>query len=148
MGLIWTMPDASAPRKPSISEADDMFGRDIRFRGEYVVTPGGDYAVVDRMDAVKQSVFGEAMTDPGEHFMRPEYGMGISSTTKKARTQALVASQENRVRERLSRNQRVTAVKSVEVDLITTDEGKPGTRITVDVEAGGKNLRLTEAVEG
>lgn len=146
MGLIWTKPPDAPRSPPSVSDADDMFGRDILYRGDYLVTPSGDYAVVDRMEAVKQSVFGEAMTDPGEHFMQQAYGMGISSQVKKARTQALLATQENRVRERLAHNRRVTAVKAVEVEAFTTDDGKPATRITAEVEAGGANLRLTEAV--
>lgn len=146
MPLVWTKP-ADAPRSaPSISDADDMFGRDVYYRGEYLVTPSGDYAVVDRMDAVRQSVVGEAMTDPTEHFMVPAYGMGLASLVKKPRTQSLISSQENRVRERLAQNRRVTAVKAVEVETFTTDDGKPATRVTTEVEAGGAQLRLTEEV--
>lgn len=147
MSTTWTIPAATAPSPPTLTEAQRrLFGRDVRFRTDYTVTPSKDYGVVDELEAVKQSVFHEAQTSPGELVFRPDYGMGISDAVKKARSQSLIDQMQNRIRERLAANPRISAIHEVLVEPVTTDDGKPGTRILIRVEAGGRPITINEVL--
>ncbi len=143
MATLWTMPDAPRPSPVKLTDAQQLFGRDICFRGNFVVTPSKDYAVVDELEAAAQSIYNEAQTEPGEHVFYPEWGMGIAQMVKKPRNSANLAAAENRVRDRLAKNPRISLVKEVSLTPFTTSRGDPGVVLSIVAECGGRPLSFT-----
>lgn len=136
---IWTLPDSTLPSPPVLTDQQAMFGRDIRFRQDYTVTSAKDWAVLDGIDAVKQSILSEAMTSPGEFSMRPEYGMGLADAVKRPSSRSVLDALVNRVRDRLARNPRVTKILEVAIESVPFDGGV-ALRVTIRVEAAGRDL--------
>lgn len=149
---IWTLPDFPLPSAPLLSAAEALFGRDIRFDGDLSVTAGGDWATVEGIAAVRQSILNEAMTSPGEHSFRPEYGMGLADAVKRPASKSTIDELKNRIRERCAANPRVTAVKELEVErtTVTTQGGRtvPAIRVTLRVESAGRDVRLDPIIIG
>jgi phage baseplate assembly protein W len=135
----WTLPEALTPSPPVLSGALAMFGRDIRFREDFTVTAAKDWATVDGLDAVKQSILNEAMTAPDEFALRPEYGMGLADAVKRPSSRSVTDALTNRVRDRLAKNPRVTKVKQVAIESVA-HAGGAALRVTIRVEAAGRDL--------
>lgn len=142
MPITWVIADEPQPSRAPLTDVQAMFGRDIRFRGNYVVTASNDYATVDELEAATQSVFNEAQTEPGEHAFLPKWGMGIAQMVKKPRNSANLSAAENRVRERLRANPRISLVKEVSLTPFTSRRGDPGVVLTIRAECGGRPLQF------
>jgi phage baseplate assembly protein W len=147
MPYSWTMPPEPGP--PVGPPPSPLGGVDILFAaGNLVVSPSGDWATVEGLDAIRQSVLGEAQTGEGELVFRDEYGMGLAQVVKRALSQATLDERQQRLLERLAANDRVVTVREAKLERVTID-GRVGLRVTIRVAGrDGRDLTLSPIVIG
>ncbi len=140
-------PETPHPQAPT--DTDELRGRDIKYmRGDMVVTPAGDWAVVEGVDAIRQSVLHEALTSPGEFVFRPEYGMGLAALVKGPLSRAALDAAQNRIRERLTKNPRIARVREALLERVDID-GRSGLRVVIRADGlDGQDLGIQPIVIG
>jgi phage baseplate assembly protein W len=116
-----------------------LLGSDIYFRGDYRVTPDGDWKTVRGLAALRQAVYHRLITRPGEYRARPDYGCGVLDWVKQPKTPANLASLATRIRTQLLRDSRIDDVRVTVTDL---DGTLPGLDVTVAVAARGRSITL------
>jgi phage baseplate assembly protein W len=136
----WTLPLAVRPLPPPLSEAERLFGRDIRFEGDYVVNAKGDYATVSGFENLRASLWRRMATSPGEYALRPGYGAGLRDAVKKPFTTSARDEIRSRVTEQALADSRVTRVREV---LVEQEADPRQIRVTLRVDAlGRKNVPI------
>lgn len=138
MTFSWTLPALTFPPSPvPVDEGQrDLFGCDIRFDGDFIVTAGGDYALVTGKDNLRLAILRRLITKPGEFRFRPDYGVGIQTFVKKQLTQSLKDSLRQRIIDQLSQDRRINSV-DVTLEQVTV-QGKPVLKVYVKAVAGGE----------
>lgn len=104
-----------------IAELRKLWGRDLYWDEDYRVSPAGDWLVVEREEALKQSVRRRILTSPGEWQTKPDYGIGAADFVKMRKTPAVVAELTERITTQLSRDQRIESVDRVDVEDSTNE---------------------------
>ena len=59
-----------------MSKADDFYLVDLRFDGDFVAAPNGDFQTIAGLNNLKQALFNRLVTVPGSLAHRPGYGVG------------------------------------------------------------------------
>lgn len=145
-----TWPVAPAtPHPQAATDLDELRGRDIKYlKGNLVVTPAGDWAVVEGVDAIRQSILHEALTSPGEFVFRPEYGMGLAELVKAPLSRATLDAAQNRTRERLAKNPRIARVREALLERVDIN-GASGLRVVIRADGlDGQDLGIQPFVIG
>ncbi len=143
MGLSYTLPPP-VPRPSPVSVTDgerDLYGYDIAFKGNLLLTPGGDYMRLGGEDNLRAAVYRRLITRPGEYRFRPTYGCGVQDFVKKAPTSAVLDALRQRIVDQVAQDSRVSQVDVV-VEAITI-QSVPVLQIAVKVVAAGALLRFT-----
>lgn len=123
----------AAPNETEI----DLFGVDILFDDDVIVTASGDYAVVEGYAALKQAILIRLITAPGEYAVQPDFGCGLTLWLKKRMTKSDRDSLRQTIIEQLSKEERIQKVEEVTVDTLTLDN-TTGIKVTVRVTALGR----------
>lgn len=137
MGLSYTLP---APTPIVVAPGTDpgtrdLFGYDIAFREDFLLTPGGDYMRLGGKDNLKAAIYRRLITRPGEFRFRPSYGVGVGNYVKKNPTSAVLDQLKQRIKEQLLQDPRISGA---EVDVqSTTIYTTPVLKVYVKVTAGG-----------
>jgi|SRR5688572_2790124 len=138
------------PSSDAASQASKFYGEDIWFdvtRGagaDYVVTAAGDWALVQGVEALRQSVIRRIITSPGEWATKPNYGVGARQYVKARDLPSTRSELAERTRAQLLIDPRIETVDQVIVEALSTD-GPPGIRITVRFTPRGR-LRTDQPV--
>lgn len=141
MAFSWTMPPE--PPTPIGPLPSPLGGADVLFvAGDLVVSAAGDWATVEGLDAIRQSVLGEAQTDTGELVFREDYGMGIVQAIKAALSQSRIDERRQRLLERLEANERIERVREATLERVEID-GRVGLQVVIRADGrGDQELRL------
>lgn len=117
--------------------AIDLFGVDIRFDDDVLVTASGDYATVEGYAALKQAIYIRLITTPGEYATQPDFGCGVARWVKKRMSKSDKDSLRQTIIEQLSKEERIQKVEEVTVESLTSNN-TTGIKITVRVTALGR----------
>lgn len=139
--MHWSYPAGTRPSPPVLSDLAKLFGRDIRFRTDRLVTSAGDVATVEGEENLREALFRRFLATPGEFAQRPEYGGGMRDAVYRPFTRALQDGLRNRLEEQALQDPRVSKVHSVTVERVTLGTQEV-TRVHVHLEAGGRALSL------
>lgn len=134
-------PAQPSPFSPNETEID-LFGVDILFDDDVIVTASGDYATVEGSAALKQAIRTRLITTPGEYAIRPDYGCGIALWVKKRMTKAERDNLRQTIIENLSQEERIQKVEEVLVESLTSDN-TTGIKVSVRVTALGRENSYT-----
>lgn len=142
MGLSFTLPTpVSLPAIAPIVEATrDVYGYDVGFRSDFLITAGGDYVRVGGVENVKQAIYRRLITRPGEFRFRPTYGVGIQDFVKKPPTKAVLDTLRQRIVDQLSLD-----VRLAEVDVTVASDTVQGVaviKVYVKAVVGGGLIRF------
>lgn len=133
--LILT-PTPGATFQPNETEID-LFGVDILFDDDLLVTASGDYALVEGYAALRQAILIRLITTPGEYAVRPDFGCGLMLWVKKRMTKAERDNLRQTIIEQLSQEERIQKVEEVTVESLTSDN-TTGIKVSVRVTALGR----------
>lgn len=138
MSFNWNLPNLTFPPSPVPADEGtrDLFGYDIFFRGDSVVTAGGDYGRIGGRDNLRAAIYRRLITRPGEFRFRPDYGVGVQTYVKKALTTATSDSLRARIIDQLSQDRRIDSV-DVAIELVSVN-GLPVLKVHIKVQAGGE----------
>lgn len=114
---------------------DEVFKRDIAFKGDFVLTPTGDIDVISGLENLKQALFHRIITSPGSLVHRPTYGVGIKDYLNGPASLSLQTELARRIQEQLILDPRVEEVLGVGFSF--TDSRPDLTRIVVRVKPRG-----------
>lgn len=115
----------------------DLFGVDIQFSDDLLVTASGDYAVVQGYAALKQAIYIRLITAPGEYAVQPDFGCGITRWLKKRMSKSDKDSLRQTIIEQLSKEERIQKVEDVTVESLTLNN-TTGIKVSVRVTALGR----------
>src|SRR5712671_2936351 len=122
---------------PPDETAIDLFGVDIRFDDDVLVTASGDYATVEGYAALKQAIYIRLITTPGEYAVFPDFGCGVARWVKKRMSKSDQDSLRQTIIEQLSKEERIQKVEEVVIESLTSNN-TTGIKITVRVTALGR----------
>lgn len=128
---------ATSPSGPLDREFGRLFGTDIYFENDFVVTSAGDYLLRSGIANLKAAIYRRLITRPGEYKFVPEYGVGIRDYVKKRSNAATIDSLRTAITEQLLRERRIDSVERVALD-VTPDAINVG----IVIKAAGRALRF------
>lgn len=121
--FTWTLPSAASAFGATggnlATELDRLLGKDVWYDvsaatgPDTALTKGGDWVLVKRMEAVRQSLLRAYMTNPGEWVFLPHWGGGARLFVKRKNTRANRDLLATRLREQSLRDRRVASVPDV-----------------------------------
>lgn len=136
MPILVPVPGSTSVASPNETEID-LFGVDIRFEDDVLVTASGDYATVEGFAALKQAIYIRLITAPGEYAVQPDFGCGVVRWVKKRMSKSDKDSLRQTIIEQLSKEERIQKVEEVMVESLTSNN-TTGIKITVRVTALGR----------
>lgn len=117
------------------AEIKKLFGTDIYFENDYIITDKGDFQLLKGVANLRQSIYHRLITRPGEYKFVPEYGVGITTYTKAKRTNSNLDRLKNAIRANLIRDPRLTNVPKINIEYIPD-----GIKVAIAVDVAGKTL--------
>lgn len=120
----------------------EVFGVDLLFNGDLVITPKGDYAEVAGDENLRRAIIRRLITRPGEYRRNASYGCGLLSYVKKKMTQSALAELEQRIRDNLSRERRLDKIVSLTLTPTTYDGNQPALQVSITVQAKGRTVQF------
>lgn len=141
----WTLPlpatsYQAVTQKATPFDQRSQLGRDLLWKGGLVPTSAGDYAVVDGVKALRQSLLHRLVTQPGEWPLRPTYGVGAVAFVYETLTDARAAELMARINQQFLQDPRVDKVT---VNLVSRDDETGELIIKVEVEVKSTRVVLT-----
>jgi len=143
MSLFYTLPEVIVATGTIVAVDEgvrDLWGYDIYFREDFLLTNAGDYTRITKEDNLRTSIYRRLLTRPGYYKFRPEYGAGVQTYVKKTQSKANLDSLRQRIIDQVSLDPRVQ-----KVDVVV----EPGTinntailKVFMKVVAFGKNLQF------
>jgi phage baseplate assembly protein W len=130
------------PPPPLTPAQIEVFGVDLLFNGDLVVTPKGDYAEVAGEENLRRAIIRRLITRPGEYRRNPSYGCGLLSYVKKKMTQSALAELEQRIRDNLSRERRLDKIISLTLVPTTYDGNQPALQVSITVQSKGRTVQF------
>lgn len=142
MSFFWNLPNLTFPTSPvPVDEGTrDLYGYDIYFHGDLLVTAGGDYARVGGKDNLRAAIYRRLITRPGEFRFRPDYGVGVQTFVKKTMSQANLDALRQRIVDQLSQDRRIDSVEAT-MEPVSIN-GKTALKIYVQIKAGGETRKF------
>lgn len=122
-------------------DQNDLFGRDLLFRGDVALDAGGDYIEITGNENLKQSLYHRLQVSPGEYALRPEYGAGLAASVKRRMNRSEIDAIQQRVIAQIAQDDRIQKVIEVVVESFAIGD-KPGIRVYVKILVAGQELRL------
>lgn len=123
-----------------------VFGTDLLFNRNLVVSAKGDYTEVTGEENLRRAILRRLAVVPGTYKYRPTYGVGLYSFVKKRMTKSLLDQLSHRITDQLSQDRRIDKVLSATVTRETFSDQNgnpvPGLSVVVVVQAKGKQLRF------
>lgn len=95
---------------------ESILGRDIFQENDIRVTPSGDLETVAGLDAYLQRIDRMLVTNPGEIFHRPEFGIGIYRFLNQPNTSDNVAKLYNAIRSNISNDSQTERVDAINIE--------------------------------
>lgn len=138
------VPDAVTPSVSTVPvdvAKAQLFGRDLKFDTDFHLDAGGDYQLLEYMEALRQAIYNRLLVAPGEFAFRPEYGAGIRQFVKRRIVKSELDSIRQRVIDQLSQDDRITKVIECVVESYSIGD-KPGLKVYVKILAAGQEIRL------
>ncbi|MCP3670710.1 MAG: DUF2634 domain-containing protein [Gammaproteobacteria bacterium] len=117
------------------AEIRRLFGTDIYFDNDYLITNKGDFQLLEGVANLRQAIYHRLITRPGEYKFVPDYGVGIATYVKRKRTNSNLDSMENAIRTNLLRDSRLSAISKIVVEYING-----GVKIAISIAVAGKTL--------
>lgn len=117
------------------SEIRRLFGTDIYFDNDYLITDKGDFQLLKGVANLRQAIYHRLITRPGEYKFVSDYGVGITSYVKRKRTRSNLDRMENAIRDNLLRDPRISDISKISVEYIIN-----GIKIGVAIAVAGKVL--------
>lgn len=125
-----------------MSRLSDNMLIDLKFNGDFGVTPTGDIETITGRDNLRQALFHRLITVPGSLAHRPGYGVGIKRYQNAIDTIDQKRDLVLKIQEQFAQDRRVLDVIAVR---FTQDEINPGKfTVLVKVRAVGYNEFDTE----
>jgi len=119
----------------------DVYGEDVVFNDDTVLSAKGDYAITQGEDNLRRAVWRRLIVRPGEYKTNPKYGVGVLSFVKKGITKSNMDELRHRIIDNLSLERRINKVLSVEItERMFGDQ--TGISILIVVQALGRTVRL------
>jgi len=142
LGFPICAPLDGLPPPPLTPAQIEVFGVDLLFNGDLVVTPKGDYAEVAGEENLRRAIIRRLITRPGEYRRNPSYGCGLLSYVKKKMTQSALAELEQRIRDNLSRERRLDKIISLTLTPTTYDSNQPALQVSITVQSKGRTVQF------
>lgn len=133
------------PTSGSVAGLEDVdqgvYGTDLMFTDDLLVTSKGDYQEVSGSDNLRRAIMRRLSVAPGEYRLNPNYGVGVGRFVKKLNTKANLDELRHLITDNLSRERRIDKVLEVSVtDTFFGDE--PGIVVVVRVQAAGRKQQF------
>lgn len=107
----WSIPTQATPLPPPLARRDRLFGRDVRFRNDFTITPAGDWATEEGWNNLRMSLYRRMMTSPGEFRHRPTYGAGVRAALHERASQSNLEELAARIADQCRLDDRVQDVE-------------------------------------
>lgn len=102
---------------------EEVLGRDIAFKSDFVLTPTGDLDTIAGLENLKDALLRRLVTTPGTLIHRPTYGVGIKSYLNGLNSLGAQRQLGISIKEQFELDSRVEKVTSVK---ITNSDSNPG----------------------
>jgi phage baseplate assembly protein W len=99
-----------------MATAEEIYGKDIAHKSDYIVTPTGDLDTIAGLENVKDALLRRLVTTPGSLIHRPNYGVGIKSYQNAPSSLAYQRELAGKIKEQFELDPRVDEVLGVAVD--------------------------------
>lgn len=118
-----------------MATAEEIYGRDIAFKRDFVPTASGDLDTIEGLANVKEAIIRRILTTPGGIIHRPEYGVGLKDFQNGLNTISAQRELAARLQEQLPQDPRVERVLSLSV---SSEDDRPDlVKIIVRVQLVG-----------
>jgi hypothetical protein len=130
--FTWTLPSTLGAVGTAASDARDqaaiLYGRDIWFdvsadTPNYIVTPSGDWKIVEAREALRQSLLRRLITAPDEWPTLEDFGVGARRYVKARNIQSVRDEIVGRIRGQFLRDDRVEQVNKIVVSQLAENAG-------------------------
>lgn len=105
------------------SSAVELYGTDIAFKGDFVVTATGDLDKISALDNLKDAIMRRIFTSPGAIVHRPNYGVGLKNYLNGINSLSRQQSLAGKIKEQLEQDERIEKVLGVRVEQSAAVEG-------------------------
>ena len=99
-----------------MASIEEIYGRDIAFKSDLVITPAGDIDTISGIDNVKEALFRRLITSKGSLVHRPDYGVGIKDFQNSPSTLFYQQQLAAKIKEQFELDPRVEKVVGVSID--------------------------------
>lgn len=90
-----------------------VYGKDMAFFDDFVVTDTGDFDTVEGLENVKQALWRRLITTPGSVIHRPDYGVGIKNYQNSINSLARQREISLKIKEQFELDERVESVTGI-----------------------------------
>lgn len=121
----------------------ERFGFDLRFRnGDLVVRANGDLQLTEGSESVRANLERELVTELGELFWRPRYGIGVPGRLNLPATGVFLSELSARIRAALEDRPQVREVEDVTVAL-GAESGVVEVDLSIQLDTGPERILLS-----
>lgn len=118
-----------------MATAEETYGVDIAFKGDFVKTASGDLDTSAGLDNLKDSILRRLFTTPGAVIHRPTYGVGLGSYVNSLNSIGIQRKLANLIQEQLEQDPRIESFIGLRVE--SPDDNDSMVKILVRVKPVG-----------
>lgn len=118
-----------------MATAEEIYGRDIAFKSDFVPTASGDLDTVEGLANVKEAILRRILTTPGGIVHRPDYGVGLKDFQGAINSISAQRELAARLQEQLPQDPRIERVLSLSVN--SEDDRPELVKIVIRVQLVG-----------
>lgn len=99
-----------------MATAEEIYGRDIAFKGDFIASAAGDIETIAGVENVKDAILRRLVTQPGSLVHRPNYGVGVKDFQNRLNSISTQRELAQRISEQLPQDPRVEKVVGMRVE--------------------------------
>lgn len=99
-----------------MANIEEILGRDIAHKSDYVLTATGDLDTISGLENIKNALFHRLITSPGSLIHRPNYGVGIKDFQGAPNTIDVKRQMALKIQEQFEQDPRVESVLGVSIN--------------------------------
>ncbi len=107
-----------------MASADELYGKDVAFKSDFVRSATGDLDTIDGLSNLKEALIRRVLTQPGSIIHRPDYGVGLKNYLNGLNSISTQQKLALKIQEQVEKDERVEQFLGLRVEESEAIEGK------------------------